>query len=126
VVTTGTADWDNYSVESKITFSQQNAAGLVARAKGHRQYYGAVFTEGCALIYKQMNEKRVEIARKPFVYKIDDTYALKFIVKEESLVLLVDGREIVRGVDTTYARGQAGFVVDSGAILGDGFEIKAV
>ena len=126
VVTTGTADWDNYSVESVITFSQQNAAGLVARAKGHRQYYGVVFTEGCALIYKQINEKRVEIARQPFAYKIDSTYALKFTVKDHDLIFSVDGKEIVRGTDSAYSRGQAGFVVDSGAILGDRFEVKAV
>lgn len=126
VVTTGTADWDNYSVESVITFSQQNAAGLVARAKGHRQYYGAVFTEGCARIYKQINEKRVDIARTPFPYKIDDTYALKFTVDGENLILSVDGKEVVRGTDTSYSCGQAGFVVDGGAILGDRFEVKAV
>lgn len=126
VVTTGTADWDDYSVESTITFSQQKAAGLVARAKGHRQYYGAVFTEGCALIYKQANEKRKIIARQSFAYEIDHTYTLKFVVKASDLILCVDGKEIVRGTDSAYARGQAGFVVDSGAILGDRFEVKAV
>lgn len=126
VVTTGTADWKDYSVESVITFSQQEAAGLVARAKGHRQYYGAVFTEGCALIYKQINEKREEVARQPFAYKIDNTYALKFVVKGNELSLYVDGEEAVKGFDGTYSCGQAGFVVDAGAILGDGFAVKAV
>lgn len=126
VVTTGTADWTDYSVESAITFSQQNAAGLVARAKGHRQYYGAVFTEGCALIYRQLNEKRMEVAKAPFGYEIDNTYALKFVVKGNELSLFVDGEEVVRGTDDAYACGQAGFVVDGGAMLGDRFIIRAV
>lgn len=126
VATTGTADWTDYSVESEITFSQQNAAGLVARAKGHRQYYGAVFTEGCALIYRQWNEKRIEVARTPFDYKIDSTYALKFVVKGNELVLSVDGTEVLRGTDDAYTCGQAGFVVDGGAMLGDRFIVKAV
>ena len=126
VVTTGTADWTDYSVESTITFSQQDAAGLVARAKGHRQYYGAVFTKGCALIYKQLNENRIEVAKQPFKYEIDNTYALKFVVKGNELVLYVDGIEIVRGTDESYSCGQAGFVVDSGAMLGDRFIVKAV
>lgn len=126
VVTTGTADWKDYSVESEITFSQQNAAGLVARAKGHRQYYGAVFTEGCALIYRQFNEKRMEVAKAPFGYEIDNTYALKFVVKGNELSLFVDGEEVVRGTDGAYTCGQAGFVVDGGAMLGDRFIIRAV
>ena len=126
VVTTGTADWTDYSVESSITFSQQDAAGLVARAKGHRQYYGAVFTKGYALIYKQLNENIIEVAKQPFKYEIDNTYELKFVVKGNELVLYVDGVEIVRGTDESYSCGQAGFVVDSGAMLGDRFIVKAV
>ncbi|MDD3338393.1 MAG: ADP-ribosylglycohydrolase family protein [Lachnospiraceae bacterium] len=126
VVTTGTGDWKNYSVESVITFSQQKLAGLVARAKGHRRYYGAVFTDGYAQIYRQMDTERKVIARKAFDYKIDHTYALRFAVDETQLTLYVDGVKIVEGQDFTYAGGQAGFVVDEGAILGDGFVVKGL
>ena len=35
----------------------------------------------------------------------------------------IDGSIVVRGKDSEYKNGQAGFVVDIGAILGDGFEI---
>ena len=123
VVTTGTSDWKDYAVKSTITFSQQESAGLVARAKGHRRYYGAVLTEDCAVIYKQQNEKRIEIARAPFDYLIDHTYELEFAVKAENLIMKIDGNIVVKGKDSEYDNGQAGFVVDTGAILGDGFEI---
>lgn len=126
VVTTGTADWRDYSVESTITFSQQDGAGLVARAKGHRRYYGAMFTEGKAVIYRQENERRFVIEEKPFPYRIDDTYRMKFTVNGSRLALEVDGEEVLCGTDTAYKCGQAGFVVDSGAILGDGFVVEAV
>lgn len=126
VATTGTSDWKDYEVRSRITFSQQEAAGLVARAKGHRRYYGAVFTEGYAKIYKQKDEERIEIAKQSFPYEIDQTYELCFRVKENHLTLLVDGQEVVSGTDEEYPCGQAGFVVDRGAILGDMFEVKAV
>lgn len=126
VVTTGTADWKDYSVESIITFSQQNAAGLVARAKGHRRYYGAVFTEGFAVIYRQMNNERKVIAKQPFAYEIDSTYKLSFAVDGVQLTLYVDDKKVVEGQDFAYSCGQAGFVVDEGAILGDGFIIKAL
>ena len=126
VVTTGTADWKDYSVESIITFSQQDAAGLVARAKGHRRYYGAVFTEGYAVIYRQMNNERKVIAKQPFAYEIDSTYKLRFAVDGVQLTLYVDDKKVVEGQDFDYSCGQAGFVVDEGAILGDGFIIKAL
>lgn len=124
VVTTGTADWADYKVKSVITFSQQDSAGLVARAKGHRRYYGAVLTEGCAVIYRQQDWERTEIARVPYDYKIDSTYELEFGVKGDVLTLIIDGQLAAEGRDSTYTCGQAGFVVDSGAVLGDGFEVS--
>lgn len=126
VVTTGTSAWGNYQVSSVITFSQQDLAGLVARAKGHRQYYEAVFTEGDAVIYKQKDDKRIVLARKEFGYRIDNTYKLAFKVKDKVLEFYVDGKLIVAASDEEYGFGQAGFVVDSGAILGDGFLVERV
>lgn len=124
VVTTGTPDWDHYSVKSRITFSQQDGAGLVARAKGHRQYYGAVLTGAKAVIYRQKNENRHVVAETEYDYKIDDTHELEFAVNGECLDFYIDGELAVSGKDSCYSCGGAGFVVDSGAILGDGFEIK--
>lgn len=126
VVTTGTADWTDYSVETIMTFSRQDAAGLVARAKGHRRYYGAVFTEGNAVIYRQCDEQRLVLAKADFPYEIDSTYALEFRVEGSNLSLYVDGEQAVAAEDTAYTCGQAGFVVDSGAILADGFCVHAI
>lgn len=126
VVTTGSPDWADYSVCSIITFSQQDSAGLVARAKGHRRYYGAVLSKGHAVIYKQEDEKRTVIAKEQIDFAIDRTYELKFVVNKDELTLYVDGNKTASGKDGSYPCGGAGFVVDSGAILADGFEIMAV
>lgn len=126
VVTTGTMDWDNYAVKSKITFSYQEQAGLVARAKGHRRYYGAVLTGRKALIYRQCDEKRYVIAEADMDIQTDETYELEFRLKEDRLILSIDGKEVVKGADDHYLQGGAGFVVDSGAILADGFEIRRI
>ncbi len=53
IVTTGGPDWKDYTVTSAITFSQQECAGLAARAKGHRRYYAAVFQDGKAKIIRR-------------------------------------------------------------------------
>jgi len=126
VATTGTKDFADYSVKSVITFSQQDAAGLVARAKGHRRYYGAVLSKGHAIIYKQENEERIKIAKEPFSFAIDQAYEMEFKVVLDTLTLIVDQQVAACGRDSSYQCGQAGFVVDSGAILADGFTINGV
>ena len=119
-------DWDNYSVKSVITFSQQDAAGLVARAKGHRRYYGAVLKDKKAVIYKQCDAKRTVVAEAACDFEIDDTRELAFTLDGPRLSLAVDGKTAVSGQDESYLCGGAGFVVDSGAILADGFEVKRI
>ena len=124
VVTTGSSDWDDYTVSSAITFSQQDGAGLVARAKGHRQYYGAVLAKGWAQIYKQKNQQRIILAKEPCGCRIDEKHRLAFRVKGETLEMYIDGEKALSALDSEYACGQAGFVVDSGAVLGDGFVVE--
>lgn len=126
VVTTGTMDWDDYSVKSVITFSQQDQAGLVARAKGHRRYYGAVLSKGNAIIYRQCDEQRYVIAKAGICFTIDETHELEFSLEGTKLSLRVDGKPAVEGRDDCYLCGGAGFVVDSGAILADGFEVRRI
>lgn len=124
VVTTGTSDWSDYAVTSTITFSQQNLAGLVIRAKGHRQYYGGVFTDGKAVIYKQKDGNRKVLAEINYDYHIDSTYELTLKAVGTEIAFYVDGRLVTSAQDTAYTSGGAGYVVDEGAILGDRFTIE--
>ncbi len=126
VVTTGTRDWQDYVVESRITFSQQKAAGLVARSRGHRRYYAAVLTNGNAAILKQKDGTALVLGVAPFDYKIDETYTLSIRVEGDSLTLLIDGKEAIRARDSEYQSGGAGFLVDEGAILCDGFTVSRI
>ena len=126
VVTTGSRDWDNYAVASKITFSQQLAAGLVARSRGHRRYYAAVLMDGKAAIIKRKDREVIILESRPFDYMIDETHIIEFRVNRDVLTMLVDGQEWVTASDKTYKSGGAGFLVDEGAILCDGFLIRRI
>jgi ADP-ribosylglycohydrolase len=126
VATIGTRDWRDYSVESTITFSQQKAAGLVARARGHRRYYCAVLTGGRATIAKRVDDIVKDLASVPFAYAIDETHALRFAVKGDVLSLSIDGNRVVEARDGQFSSGGAGFIVDSGAILGHRFVVKSL
>lgn len=126
VVTTGTRDWEDYAVSSRITFSQQDGAGLVARSRGHRRYYAAVIHDGeASIVLRYDDEVRVLAATKvPFI--IDETHDLSFRLEGDKLAFAVDGADLVKASDSTIRSGGAGFLVDSGAILGHRFTVTAV
>lgn len=124
VVTTGSADWEDYCVASTLTLAQQTAAGLVARSGGHRRYYAAVLTGGKAAIIKRRDKEVIVLAAVPFPYQPDEVYPLAFQVNGDVLTMLIDGAECVTARDGEYSCGGAGFLVDEGAILCDGFSVK--
>jgi ADP-ribosylglycohydrolase len=123
IVTIGTRDWRDYAVSSGITFSQQRAAGLVARIRGHRRYYAAILSQGQASIIKRRDAEVLVLCSVPFAYALDNTYNLEFRVCGTQLALVIDGQECVRTVDADYASGGAGFLVEEGALLCDGFAV---
>lgn len=124
VATTGTLDWADYSVSSTITFYMQEGAGLVVRAKGHRQYYAAVLDGNTAkIILRRGKEVRV-LAETAFAFPLDTTHELEFAAKGARLSLCVDGAEVLSCCDATYVRGGAGFLIHCGAVLIDGFTVK--
>ncbi|MDR1193165.1 MAG: ADP-ribosylglycohydrolase family protein [Peptococcaceae bacterium] len=126
VATTGTGDWRDYTVASTITFSQQKMAGLVARARGHRQYYGAVLGDKKAKIIKNSHGVITVLAETDYPYQIDGRYRLSFALKGSRLDMLVDDERVLSAADDAYASGGAGFVVDEGAIVADGFSVSAL
>ena len=124
IVTIGTAGWRDYTVESRITFLLHKAAGLVLRARGHRCYYAAVLSEGNAVILKGRDGNRLPLAVAPFPYRLDETHTLAFSAQGERLALWIDGVLAAEARDADYRSGAAGFVVDEGAILCDGFAVR--
>lgn len=126
VVTTGTSDWKNYAVSSDITFSFQEGAGLVARANGHRQYYGAILTDGYVQIIKRKDADIKVLVKKPYVYNYEDTISVEFILENENLFVHLDGEEVLSCQDWDYKEGGAGYIVNRGCILANKFLVKRV
>jgi ADP-ribosylglycohydrolase len=124
IVTIGTAGWRDYGVESRITFLLHKAAGLVLRSRGHRRYYAAVLSREGAVILKSKDGARLPLAVAPFPYRLDETHTLVFSAQGERLALWIDGAPVAEARDADYRSGAAGFVVDEGAILCDGFTVR--
>ncbi len=127
VMTIGTKDWKDYSVESRIQFVHAEYAGLVARAKGHRNYYAAVFSNGKIQIVKCYKGNVTVLATsKELTYKEGDWHDWKFEVKGMHLAMYIDGKEAVSCEDDSYSCGACGYVVDEGAIVANEFTIRAL
>lgn len=126
VMTIGTIDWADYSVESRIQFVHAEYAGLVARAKGHRRYYAAVFGGGEMRIIRRRGEEVSVLAVADRTYREGDWHDFRFEVKGSRLTFLVDGETVCSCTDTVYSSGACGFVVDEGAIVANEFTVEAL
>lgn len=125
IVTTGTKDWQNYRVSSELIFTNQESAGLVARANGHRRYYAVLFYKDKLVIGKQKDDEWIELAQKDFDLKLDTRYQVSFVVNLNELEVTVDGVHVLNAADSEFTSGSAGFVVHSGAILANGFKVAS-
>ena len=125
VMTIGGTDWQDYSIESKIQFVHAICGGLVARAKGHRRYYAAVFMNGKFAIIKRHGAAVTVLAESNQGYQEGNWYDVKFAVSGNALVMRVDGKEVVSCTDDTYLSGAAGYMVSEGAMVAKYFTVEA-
>ena len=124
VATIGTSDWSDYVVESRLTFNQQKTAGLVARARGHRRYYAGLLARDRVVIVKRRDGVESPLAQMPMQLHSGEVHRLRFSVIADELRLQVDEELELCGRDGEFVRGGAGFVVDEGGVLVDGFSIQ--
>jgi ADP-ribosylglycohydrolase len=129
LATIGTTDWDDYCVASTLRFSLHRRAGLVARSVGHKRYYAALFQDDntICLIRQRDAECRV-LAEAEISYGQDTPYACELRCVGSTLSLLIDGRPVcaARDEDQHYQGGAAGFLIDTGTLLADGFVVQAI
>ena len=127
LVTLGTRDWRDYAVETRLRFSLHDAGGLALRMRGLRRYYAAIFQGGERLAIVARQDGREELlAETPFPYETERPYALRFAAEGERLTLSVDGRELLSARAGRYDSGGAGFLIERGTLLADGFRVRAI
>ncbi len=126
VATTGSRDWDDYSVESSLDFSINEGAGLVARARGHRRYYAGMLKGNEALIVKRFDDEVTVLSRVPVAIGAVGKRNLKLSLKGNRIGFTVDGTDAGTAFDDSFASGSAGFIIEKGTIVADGFLIHAL
>ena len=126
VITTGTRDWINYEVSSKLILELHDLVGLVVRVRGHKRYYAGVVHKGKASIIKRFDD-RFEIL-KSVPYFIEPNQALDFqvCVKKDLISLYLDNSFIIEASDEDFVSGGAGFIIETGTVPALGFSVKKI
>ncbi|WP_371401428.1 ADP-ribosylglycohydrolase family protein [Kribbella sp. NBC_00662] len=125
VVTTGTRDWVDYEVTSRLTFSLNRAAGLVVRARGHRNFSAALFDGNTLSIVEQHNADRTVLATTPFSLRRDRPYDVTVACAGSIVLVDIDGIQMLSATTRRLAGGGAGFFVDTGTMSADGFTVRS-
>ncbi len=127
VMSIGSKEWSDYSVASRIQFVHAKSAGLVARSKGHRRYYAAVFSGGqMQIIRRKGADVQILATAQGQSYREADWYDFRFEVKGGRLSMYIDDKLVCECEDDSYTRGGAGYMVSEGAIVAKEFTVKGL
>lgn len=126
VATTGTGEWKDYRVRSVLKPELHERFGLTARAKGHRRYYGLVFSGNRELkLIKRKGSEEIVLASCPFGYENNQLYETELTCSGSQITGRVSGRILLEAEDEEYRVGGAGYLVDCGTVLAYGFYIDS-
>lgn len=125
VVTIGSREWEDYSVESTIYYSLHQEGGLVIRSIGHRRFYAAVLSGFCkAQMILEKDGKRTVLAETGYPYEEEKGYRMKLTAKGSRLYLDIDGKRVLETEDAAYGNGGGGFLVSGGTMTCDSLIVK--
>ena len=124
VITTGTRDWDDYSVSSTLLMELHEAVGLVARVRGHRRYYAGVLRDGRAEILKRYDGEVEVLASVDYVFEPECLIHIEFIAIGARLELVLQGTKVATAYDDSFGSGGAGFLIERGCVPARGFTVK--
>jgi len=121
----GAREWGDYRVSSPVSLYCASEAGIVARARGLRRYYGLVLCrEGRLRLLRVLDETSV-LAELPFSVEEAREYRLELTVRGRRIVAAVDGRGAFDLEDDcpSLSSGAAGFLVEEGTLVSDLFSV---
>ncbi|MCU1475520.1 MAG: ADP-ribosylglycohydrolase [Subtercola sp.] len=124
VVTIGSREWVDYTVSTTMTLSLHRSAGLVVRARGHRNYLAGIFAQGGILLIDQIDAERRVLARVPYDPPLDLPLAVELVCIGDELSMSVGGERLVNARTTRNEGGGAGFIVEGGTFTADGFSVR--
>jgi hypothetical protein len=126
LATTGTRDWVDYRASTQLTMDLHKAAGIVARARGHRRYYAGIVEDGTAKLIKRRDETVTVLAETPFPYAENSKLKFEITVQGDAIALSINGQALLQAEDGEYRSGGAGYFIEEGTVPALGFDVRAI
>jgi hypothetical protein len=113
VLVTGTDDWTDYTISSRVTVALADARGLIARYQGLQRFIALVKTaDSLKLVLNYYGETVLD--EQPCRWEVGERHTLALTVSGAAIVAHLDGEEVLRADDNTLLCGGAGYLVDRG------------
>lgn len=128
LVSQGTRDWDNYTVEATINPALAKNAGLAARVQGMRRYYALLLgNDGVARLVK-MDDAETVLAEAPFTEQFFTSYTLSITVNGNEITGSIAGGPTLTASDpgSRLTGGGVGLVVEDGTLTCEGVSVRGV
>lgn len=126
VITTGTRDWTDYTVTSELDFSIFKSGGLVIRATGHKRYIAGLIEGDDALIVRQFDDERTVLSRVPMPPATNLLRRMVLSAHGDTIRLFIDGVSAGYATDQNLSEGGAGFVINEGTMVAEGFRVARI
>jgi hypothetical protein len=123
LVTQGSLDWRDVHVAAVVTPHQATAVGVVARVGGRRRWYGLQLVAGGVRLVRCLDHVTT-LAERGLAWAPYDTYRLELEAVGSHLRGWVDQELVLEADDPSLPGGGVGLVVQEGAVLGDGIEVR--
>ena len=114
----GSTSWSDYCFEARIKIHLATKAGIVARYRG-KQRYLCVEIEGntARLVQRNYGDKvlaEVDLSSLGISWQQGTLYAMQIRCKGPDITVMLEGQEILTGIDHTLNCGGAGFMFEDG------------
>ncbi|MFH1570712.1 MAG: ADP-ribosylglycohydrolase family protein [Gemmatimonadota bacterium] len=113
VMVTGTADWTDYTFESRVSVHLAAAAGLIVRYQGLQRYLALVKSRDHLQLVERYYGDTV-LAQVRCRWKVDELHVLKLVCRGRRVAAHCDGELVLEGEDRRLGYGGAGYFVEAG------------
>ncbi len=121
LLSTGSRDWTDYTVQASVYVHMAAAAGIAARVQGMRRYYGLLLCPDGKVCLTRGTDVLDEA---DFDWTYGGTYDLKLEVYGSALRGSVNGTPLVQAEDEAYTGGGIALVCEEGRIHTDSVHIS--
>lgn len=118
VVMTGTQEWGDYTVSTRLTPHMATACGVCVRVQGMRRHYAVLLTQAGAAHLLKVRDEEVTLAKTAVVWLADHSYALRVAVHGQRIRAWCDDRLLFDHTDSTspLLHGGVGIMCDDGNV----------